>query len=93
MEQMEGLWKLLLRHDSVLKCPGVRMTNPRLETSTKRPVRGRVFHTCKTDSQHRPLHLLPDAARGASLTQPKEPAALSTNPSTLLRGCGACNCM
>jgi hypothetical protein len=62
-----------VRHDPVLNVLVLRMTNLRGETSTKRPVRESVFHTCQTNSLRCPLHLLPDAVRGASLTQPRYP--------------------
>ena len=66
---MEGF----ARHDPVLNVLVLRMTNLRGETSTKRPVRESVFHTCKTEILRRPLHLLFDAEKGASLTQPRSP--------------------
>ena len=81
------------RHDPVLNVLVLRMTNLRGETSTKRPVRESVFHTCQTDNLRRPLHLLPDAARGALLTQPRSPQLYRRILRTFLRACGACNCM
>lgn len=66
---MEGF----ARHDPVLNVLGVRMTN----LGAKPAPNVRYAKVCsilaKPNSLRRPLHLLPDAARGASLTQPGIP--------------------